>query len=209
MTRPDMRGSKPPDAKGVVLVLHGGGEHGRRPVTWRSSAVLRMWPFARAIERAGRGDLAVVRLRNSVFGWNGDDTSPVHDARWALDVIRSEYPEVPIALVGHSMGGRVVLRLAGDVGVRAMVGLAPWVHESDEAHGGPGLTALLMHGSLDRTTDPRATERMVARMRDRGVDARYRPVPRSGHAMLMRAPLWHRETAAFVRDALLGPGRTS
>ncbi len=207
MTRPEMRGSRPSDARGVVLVLHGGGEHGRRPVTWRSSAVLRMWPFATAIERAGGGDLAVVRLKNSVVGWNGDDTSPVHDARWALDAVRGEYPHLPIALVGHSMGGRVALRLAGEDGVRVLVGLAPWVHESDEPRGGPGLTALLMHGTLDRTTDPRATEQMAALMRERGVDARYRPVPRSGHAMLIRAPLWHREAATFVSEALLGPDR--
>ena len=100
----------------------------------------------------------------------------MHDARWALDVVRREQPGLPIALVGHSMGGRVALRLAGDDGVTALVGLAPWVHASDEPHGGPGLSALLLHGSLDRTTDPRATEQMAAQLRARGADATYRPV---------------------------------
>ncbi len=209
MSGPELRGTRPPGARGVVLLLHGGGEVGRREMTWRSSAVLRMRPFAAAIERAGRGALAVVRLKNAVFGWNDDETSPVHDARWALDVVRREEPGLPIALVGHSMGGRVALRLAGDEGVTALVGLAPWVHPSDDPHGGPGLSALLLHGSLDRTTDPRATERMAGEMRARGADATYRRVKSSGHAMVLRAPLWHRETATFVRDALLGPDRTS
>ncbi len=209
MTGPELRGTRPPGARGVVLVLHGGGEVGRREVTWRSSPVLRMWPFAAAIDRATGGALSVVRLKNAVHGWNGDETSPVHDARWALDVVRGQQPGLPVALVGHSMGGRVALRLAGDEGVTALVGLAPWVHASDRPHGGPGLAALLLHGSLDRTTDPRATERMAERLRARGVDATYRAVAGSGHAMILRAPRWHRETAAFVRDALLGPGRTS
>jgi pimeloyl-ACP methyl ester carboxylesterase len=147
----------------------------------------------------------VVRLKNAVFGWNGDETSPVHDARWALEQIRGAYPDRPVALVGHSMGGRTALHLADEDGVRVLVGLAPWVHPSDEPRGGAGLRALLLHGDLDRTTDPRASEGMALAMRDRGVDATYRPVRRSGHAMVLRAGLWHEATARFVRDALLGP----
>jgi len=206
---PALRGAVPAGAEAVVLVLHGGGENGYREMSWRSSPALRMVPFARAIERAGRGRIGVLRLKNAVFGWNDAEASPVHDARWALDQVRAAHPGLPIALVGHSMGGRVALHLAGDDGVTALVGLAPWVHPSDEPHGGPGLSALLLHGSRDHTTDPRATERMAGQLQARGVVATYRPVEGSGHAMLLRAPLWHAQTAAFVRDALLGPARTS
>ncbi len=209
MSAPALRGGGQPDAEAVVLVLHGGGEQGRSPVRWTSSPTVRMMPFAWAIDRAASGRLSVVRLKNAVFGWNEQEMSPVRDARWALDQIRRVHPGRPIALVGHSMGGRVALRLAGERDVVAVVGLAPWVHESDEVRGGPGLRALLLHGDRDRTTDPRASESMARAMRARGVDAAYRTIPHSGHAMLLRAPTWHRAAATYVRDALLGPAPTS
>ncbi len=209
MSAPALRGGGQPDAEGVVLVLHGGGERGHHPVRWTSSPALRMMPFAWAIDRAAQGRLSVVRVKNAVFGWNDEEMSPVHDARWALDQVRRVHPGRPIALVGHSMGGRVALRLAAEPGVTTVVGLAPWVHESDVARGGPGLRALLLHGDRDRTTDPRASEAMARAMRARGVDAAYRTIARSGHAMLLRAPTWHRSAATYVTDALLGPDRPS
>ena len=42
-------------------------------------------------------------------------------------MVRMAYPGVPIALVGHSMGGRVALHLAGEADVVVVAALAPWI----------------------------------------------------------------------------------
>src|SRR5215217_2727733 len=73
---------------GVALVLHGGKSRSREPVEARHLSPARMVPFARHIHRAGRRHgLAVWSLRNSVRGWNGEDMTPLQDARWALEQI--------------------------------------------------------------------------------------------------------------------------
>ena len=64
-------------------------------------------------------------------GWNRPDLDPVADARWALAEIRRAHPGVPVALVGHSMGGRVALRVADEPGVVAVCALAPWTTAKD------------------------------------------------------------------------------
>ena len=109
----ELRGHIPDEPAGVVLVLHGGADTGHRPVTWAGLAVLRMLPFAVALRHRAGSRLAVVRLKYRVKGWNGIEQDPVHDARWALERIRRILPGAPVALVGHSMGGRVALQLAG------------------------------------------------------------------------------------------------
>ena len=100
------------------------------PVAWWRLAVVRMAPFAPTIAHRAGDDLAVLRLKNRVRGWNGDRQDPVHDARWALDRIRHVLPGMPVVLVGHSMGGRVALRLGAEPDVVGVAALAPWV-ESD------------------------------------------------------------------------------
>jgi pimeloyl-ACP methyl ester carboxylesterase len=193
----------PHEPSAVALVLHGGRVKSTAPAAWRDPAVMRMVPFARALVSAGAGDLAVVRLLDSVRGWNDSLQSPVHDAREALAVIRERFPHRPIGVLGHSMGGRVALHLADDPGVRAIAALAPWIGPTDSARGGPGLKALMMHGTLDRVTDPRLTRRMALAMERRGVEVTWRPVRLSSHAMLVRAGTWHGEAAAYLTDALL------
>jgi pimeloyl-ACP methyl ester carboxylesterase len=202
-----LTGHRPPARQtvGVVLILHGGGERGHHAVRPWSGPVLRMIPFAWAIRRRAKalrpdlgGDFAVLRLRNTVYGWNGDDASPLRDARRALEELATAYPGQPVTLVGHSMGGRVALRLAADPRVTAIAALAPWIPEGEGVLGSPEQRFLLMHGHLDRVTDPRRTKAYAARLIERGVRAQWRPVPGEGHAMLRSARTWHREVAEFV-----------
>lgn len=203
-----LRGHVPPRPEGVVLVLHGGAERGSSPMSWRRLAVLRMLPFATALRDSAEGRLAVLRLKNRVRGWNGTRQDPVQDARWALDRIRRVLPDVPIAIVGHSMGGRVALLLASDVGVAAVAALAPWV-EGDTRQPRPGTAVLLMHGTRDRMTDPRRTAIVARRWDESGGDIRHVEVPDESHAMLRRASFWHRTVAEFVSGELLGRARPS
>lgn len=199
----ELKGSTPDSAEAVVLVLHGGGETGYGPVEWMRGPVLRMWPFAKAIEHRAGDRLAVLRLKNRYYGWNGSDQTPLVDARWALDEIRQRYAGLPVALVGHSMGGRVALHLASEPDVTTVVGLAPWIAGGDPAAGRADQRVLLMHGLRDRITDPRRTKALAERLRSGGADVTWRPVEGEGHAMLRHPLTWHREVADFVTSSLL------
>lgn len=103
--------SAPAEARGAVLVLHGGSADSTRPVARLSLAALRLVFVARSVARRVP-DAAVYRLRNSVRGWNAAGDAVLGDARWALARIAEAHPAVPIVLVGHSLGGRVAAYLA-------------------------------------------------------------------------------------------------
>jgi dienelactone hydrolase len=194
--------------RAVALVLHGGRARSTAPATDRQLAVLRMLPFATALHRAGgRDGLTVARLRYELRGWNGERRSPVRDAEQALDQLSSRFPDVPIALVGHSMGARAAVYAAGHDGVRAVVGLAPWLEGSDPVAQLAGRRVLLVHGTRDRMTSAAATVRFAERA-SRGADAVTFVSVRDGrHAMLARARLWHSLVAGFVTGVLLGEPR--
>ena len=188
----------PPRA--VVLVLHGGKARSERPTGPRNGAVLRMVPFARALARYE--GLAIARLRYRVRGWNGRQQSPVADARWALDELRRRFPDLPIALIGHSMGGRVALAVADDPGVRVVVALAPWIEPYDRTEPVTGRRLLIIHGDRDRITDPAASAAFAERARP-VADVSYVSIHGSAHAMLRRARLWHGLAAKFTAAAVL------
>jgi pimeloyl-ACP methyl ester carboxylesterase len=109
---PHLSFSGGPAAEAVVLLLHGGMADGFASVRPLDPAVLRLLPFGRSVVRASGGRIALAKLRYTVRGWNGDLASPLADARWALDQIDARFGHLPLGLVGHSMGGRVALRVA-------------------------------------------------------------------------------------------------
>jgi dienelactone hydrolase len=186
----------------VALVLHGGRENSQSVTRARQLAVLRMLPFATALH--GTPGLAVARLRFRVRGWNGDLRSPVTDARWALDELARRFPGAPVALVGHSMGGRTAIHVAGAPDVRVAVLLAPWIERDDPSGTMAGRRLLIVHGAGDRVTDPRRSAAYARAAVGVAETVGYVTVRGDKHAMLRRAPLWHRITAGFVRGALLG-----
>lgn len=207
----ELRGHVPADPRGVVLLIHGGAETGTSRVRWSGLAALRMSPFALAITRRARrsgDDLAVVRLKNRIRGWNGAAQDPLRDARWALDRIRRTLPGIPVVLVGHSMGGRVVLRLADEPDVAGVAALAPWV-AGDARPPRPGIPVLLVHGTKDRITDPRRTAALATRFAAAGADVRHVPIDGGDHPMVRQANTWHDLVADFVSEVLRDPGRTS
>jgi alpha-beta hydrolase superfamily lysophospholipase len=148
-------GAKGADVRAVVLVLHGGQEVSTRPATRWYPAYWRMVPFARDLRRAGRAaGVAVWLLRNRYRGWNEPELDAVADARWALAEVRRAHPDVPVVLVGHSMGGRVGLRVADDPAVVAVCALAPWTPEGEPVAQLADRTVLIAHGVRDRITEP-------------------------------------------------------
>ncbi|MBW8487721.1 alpha/beta hydrolase [Actinomadura sp. PM05-2] len=164
-----------------------------------------MEPFALVLRRAGRRrGLAVATVGYRVRGWNGAEASPVPDAQWALRELHDRHPGVPLVLVGHSMGGRTALRVAGHPHVHGVAALAPWLPAGEPLEQLAGRRVLLMHGTDDRTTSPKATRAYAERARSIAAAVQYLAVPGDNHAMLRRPGRWHRAVAAFTLDCLTG-----
>lgn len=166
-------------------------------------SVLRMIPIAHRLARAGRSRIAVYRLLNSTRGWDASHT-PVDDVRWALAQLRTHLPaETPVALVGHSLGGRAALLSAAEENVRCVVALAPWVHPADGNVDAGGRDVLIVHGTEDRIADPRRSEAAAARLR-RTARVSYVRVVGGKHAMLRRHGTFSGLATEFVLACLLG-----
>lgn len=185
----------------VVLVLHGGKSHSRDSGDRKRLTYRRMVPFARMLERHGHGT-AVFMLRYRYRGWNAPAKDPLRDAQWALDELGTRYPGVPVALVGHSMGGRAALGAAGARNVVAVCALAPWLDDSDPVDQLAGRTVLIAHGDRERWTDPRASFDYALRAKERGVPICRFDVHGAGHYMLYRAGDWQSLVRRFVLGEL-------
>lgn len=191
------------DVAAVALVLHGGRQHSTAITRANQLAVLRMVPIARALQVGGRRHgLAVARLRFAVRGWNGTEQSPVADARWALEQLSQRFPDRPVAIVGHSMGGRTAIAVAGHPSVTTIVGLAPWLERTDPTNTVAGRRVLLAHGSLDRITDPRRSARFVSEVAPITRSATFVSIEGDRHAMLGRPRVWNALTTGYVLAAL-------
>ena len=185
-----------------VLVLPGGTDFSYKPFSPMQSSALRMYPFTWTLQARFRDAVDVTQVRYRVYGWNGGQASPMWYARAALDRMARKHPGIPIAVIGHSMGGRVAAQLGADRRVLGVLGLAPWWQFADwrEIHGGARVLAL--HGSADRTTYPQRTAKGIGELRERGMNANYVEVPGGGHAMLDHIGTWQGSALSFV-DGLL------
>ena len=188
--------------RAVVLVLHGGAERGAAAVRPWAPAYLRMLPLARTIHRAAawRG-VEVALLRNRVRGWNHPSLPPVADARWALERIRARRPGVPVHLAGHSMGGRVALRVADDPRVRSVLALAPWTPPGEPVEPVTGAAVIIAHGTRDRITPPAESFAYAERAQAVAERVVRVEVMSEGHAMLYRPGVWSRLARGFALEA--------
>jgi dienelactone hydrolase len=194
----------PSAPRGVVLVLHGGAAR-RRPmrVSPTQLSVLRMVPIAARIAHAARGELAVLRLLNSTRGWDAHHT-PVDDVRWALREVAGRFGrELPVGLVGHSLGGRAALLAAAERPVVSAVALNPWVYPHEGHLDLTGRQVLLVHGDDDRVARP-TNSAAVARDLARTARVGYVTVEGGRHAMLRRHHVFDGLAAGFTTATLLG-----
>jgi hypothetical protein len=142
--------------RGLILVLHGGREWSRRPVGRRSLSWQRARWLMRDLTPSARAASVGIRLLGYRRAeWN--NAAPVGDARWALDRIREEPGAPSVVLLGHSMGARVAMRVAG------VVGLAPWLPEGEPATALAGKQLVAAHGRRDRITSYAGTVDFVRR----------------------------------------------
>jgi alpha-beta hydrolase superfamily lysophospholipase len=190
------------DPEGIVLVLHGGASRGDgarvRPA---QLSVLRMVPLARRIAVAGRSRLAVHRLLNTHRGWDSR-TTPVMDVAWALEQVAEQHGDLPVALVGHSLGGRAALLAGHDPRVRSVVALNPWVLPTDRV-GLRDTQVLIVHGGEDRVALP-ARSAELARRLETTTPLGYVTIPGGRHAMLRHARAYEAYATDFVTATLLG-----
>lgn len=192
MTEPLLtRSDAPGSPRAVILMFHGGKDRSREPVGGRSASWLRSGAMQRAIAPAAhREGISVWLLRYAQRGWNGGHDR-IADARWALEQVRAEHPDLPVTLLGHSMGGRVAVHVADDPQVQGVVGLAPWLPAGESIKALAGRHLLAAHGRRDRITSFKATAAYVERARTVAESAELRDMGPLGHYMLKGTADWN------------------
>ncbi len=181
-------------ATSAILVMHGGQESNRMPTSPWQRSYLRMFDLYHGLRRGSRS-CAVYLLRHRVRGWNADGgvPDPVSDARWAVDRIMHDHPGVPLALLGHSMGGRTAFAIADHPAVVGVCGLAPWLPEHEPVVAvRPDQRFVIAHGSLDRMTSAALSLAYAVRLREAGAHAARFELAGGKHALLNRPSLWRR-----------------
>ena len=140
-------------------------------------------------------ECAVYSLRYAVRGWNDSSegtVAPVTDTHWALDRITATHPCVPIALLGHSMGGRTAFAVADHPDVVGLCALAPWLPEAEPLPQRLDRRFVIAHGTADPTTSAQLSAAYARRLLHAGASIARYELAGGGHALLDRPALWHR-----------------
>lgn len=179
----------------LVLVLHGGTNNPKEackpyrkpwPGPWRQTERIRDGLRHRFDVRG----IAVWTLRHRLAGWDrDDDPTPVREARECLTIGRRESGDVPVVLIGHSMGGRTATRVSDEPGVVGVVGLAPWLPENEPITPLAGKSLCVAHAKLDWEC---GWESMAAFLREAEIvaDVREESMGLDTH-QLLRERRWH------------------
>jgi pimeloyl-ACP methyl ester carboxylesterase len=189
----------------LILMLHGGKAAGHqvvdgRSLSWRRSASMQR-EIARPAQEAGA---SVWLLRFARRGWNGGGDR-IADVRRALDDVRRQLGDVPVCLLGHSMGARAAVHVADDPNVRGVVALAPWFPPGESVAGLRGKQLYAAHGSRDRITSARATQAYVRRAAEVARTSEFRDMGPLGHYLLREREAWN----AYALQASLEVLRTA
>lgn len=190
-----------PTPRAVVIACHGGRPLGRQrvgpwypPVWWNQLLVTGLRPRLQAY------GIAIAPVVNRVRGWNDPELPALDDARRTITAVRRRWPSVPVVLLGYSMGGRVVGRIAGEVAAMGAVALAPWWPDRADARGLVGVPTVIVQGGADVVTKPIDSRVAAERLMADGTPVVRHLVTGAGHLMAWRRPTWER----LAREAILG-----
>lgn len=193
----------PSEPRAAVLLLHGGREDALEPPPVVNLPAVRMRPFASDLVRATSHERVLIgRVRYRHRGWNGPREDAVHDARRALRALLDAAGPVPVVLVGHSMGARAALRVAGDPQVRGVVALAPWCPSGEAVGQLRDRMVAALHDPADRVTQAAETWEHLSRASAAGARALGVRMPGGGHAMLRDARTWQRIATSLTLGML-------
>ena len=143
--------------------------------------------IARAAQEAG---VSTWLLRFSRRGWNGG-ADRIADARRGLDDVRRELGDVPVVLLGHSMGGRTAVHVADDPNVLGVVALAPWLPPGESVAALAGKSLYAAHGRRDRITSAARHRGVRASGSRGGRAAEFRDMGPLGHYLLRGRRAWN------------------
>jgi pimeloyl-ACP methyl ester carboxylesterase len=189
----------PSRARELVILAHGGSVQADSPARDWHSGLLRVIQFGDAAAQAAP-ESAVGLLRYRVRGWNGDSADAARDVQQVIDAAPEQFSR--ILLIGHSMGGRAVLRASAHPRVGGVLALAPWVPAVE-----PGLRpceapVVIATGTNDETTPPSMARDFVGRSRQGGAQLAYFEIPGAGHRLLRHADVVDQLIRSFVAHAL-------
>lgn len=196
MSGPDLHRLDAPDRpRGLVLMLHGGQPNSHEPVGDRSTSFLRSrWMQRRIARRVHAEGVGLWLLRYTHRGWNAGaapEPSPIPDTRWAIDEVRRELGDLPVVLLGHSMGARTAVAVADDPSVAGVVALAPWLPAGEPVRTLAGKHLVAAHGRGDRITSFAATQAFVRRASAVAAGAELVDMGDLGHYMLRGQGRWN------------------
>jgi dienelactone hydrolase len=188
------------ETSGIALFCHGGTVTSIEPPRERALSLIRMRAFESFVH-ASTGDrgIGTALLRYRVAGWNGEAADAFQDVRWAISRLRAEHgTDIPVVLVGHSMGGRAALRAGGEPSVTAVCALAPWTPPGEPVMHLRDQTVAIVHGRADRWVPTKLSADFAVRARRAGARVARFTAP-GGHSMVRRSHRWH----TFARDVVL------
>ncbi|MDN5726976.1 MAG: hypothetical protein L0G99_13760 [Propionibacteriales bacterium] len=179
--------------RAVVVSCHGG-----RPIGWQ-----RVGPWYPPVwwnqllidllrHRLRPYEIALAPVINSVRGWNDPELPALDDARRTVGAIRRRWPDVPLLLIGYSLGGRVIGRIADEAGAAGAVALAPWWPDPVDGSGLAGVPTVIIQGSADAVTPPSDSRAVAGRLHAAGTPVVRYLITGAGHLMVLRRPTWQR-----------------